>query len=467
MCVLISHHSRLDSHNQVSMGTAIVTGGCGFIGRNTVISLIQQGLYVVVAARPESVIQCENKLSLLATEQCVKHWYNVEPVDLSNSKSVNTFVHNIESRFGQTVRALINAAAAYPRNQRELSSDGFEMQLQVNVWSYYTLMKRLMPLLAANAPSAIVNVASTSALYAAWHDTFMLSDLQFEHRAYDVEAQYEQTKAAEVILSREMARRHPGVSINAIHPGLVWLQDTNGDQSGLLTGEELTYGCGVACTTAETAGFYISLLAVAPNATGRFMSVDSFNTTSKLTDISSRLKYAKVHNRTRALDDPNIARELLTYVERMDLTLRPSWQRFNSHVISSPFKMTEYENVLAKCVWSPATSVAARAAQRSTRVRGVDPYCYLFTHTRIPVDFAETPHDLDLSCLANSSVLPVHVCHIEAGDEMHTITRLGPFNLPPGGDLSIQHLPLAPTAGAYLVESLDIARDGQLTLPRH
>ena len=448
----------------ITDGVAIVTGACGAIGTEVAQSLARAGLSVVIASRPQTLKVCKEKFLLFESHQQFRGQYHFEQIDFAQAKSVHRFIKVVRQKYGSQLRVLVNAAAAYPRNERQLTDDGFEVQLQVNVWGYYVLMKSFLPLLSKNLPSSILNVASTSALIAASHDSFKLNDLQFEDRAYDVEEQYEQTKAAVVSLSLEMARQSDGVLVNAMHPGLVWLPNDYGHRSGLLTEEEMEHGCGLWCTSAADAGALIAQVALGARQSGKFLSVSSYANKSTVTDVTSFLHKVRVDNHTWQLGSSALGKLLWTQLERVDMVLQPNWASFNSHVISAPHKFMEYDMRLSKCSWSEPVSLAEQSLHRSSRVRDVEPYCFHWNHKRRPVDFGEPIHDIDTSCLVNSTLAPVRVCNLHEGETHFTVTRVGPVRLPPGRDLWLLFVPEAPSHGRYLVEAIDISRDANMNV---
>jgi NAD(P)-dependent dehydrogenase (short-subunit alcohol dehydrogenase family) len=83
---------------------------------------------------------------------------------------------------------------------------------------YFRLTHLLLDLLARSAPARIVNVASDAHRFARLDFT----DLQNEKKYVPLLA-YAQSKLANVLFTRELARRldGSGVTVNAMHPGTV------------------------------------------------------------------------------------------------------------------------------------------------------------------------------------------------------------------------------------------------------
>jgi NAD(P)-dependent dehydrogenase (short-subunit alcohol dehydrogenase family) len=128
------------------------------------------------------------------------------------------------SRLGSEIAAvepridvlLNNAGAMFAA--RRVTEDGLERTFAVNHMAYFVLTNRLEERLAAAAPSRIVNTASD----AHRGNTLDFDDLQSERRYRGLTA-YGRSKLANILFTRELARRlaGSGVSANCLHPGFV------------------------------------------------------------------------------------------------------------------------------------------------------------------------------------------------------------------------------------------------------
>ena len=128
------------------------------------------------------------------------------------------------SRLGSEIAAvepridvLLNNAGAMFATRR-VTEDGLERTFAVNHMAYFVLTNRLEERLAAAAPSRIVNTASD----AHRGNTLDFDDLQSERRYRGLTA-YGRSKLANILFTRELARRlaGSGVSANCLHPGFV------------------------------------------------------------------------------------------------------------------------------------------------------------------------------------------------------------------------------------------------------
>jgi NAD(P)-dependent dehydrogenase (short-subunit alcohol dehydrogenase family) len=115
------------------------------------------------------------------------------------------------------IDVLINNAGAMFAS-RGLTEDGLERTFAVNHMAYFVLTNRLKDRLVAAAPSRIVNTASD----AHRGQTLDFTDLQCA-RAYRGLTAYGRSKLANILFTRELARRlaGTGVTANCHHPGFV------------------------------------------------------------------------------------------------------------------------------------------------------------------------------------------------------------------------------------------------------
>ena len=110
---------------------------------------------------------------------------------------------------------LNNAGAVFLR--RELSVDGFERTFALNHLAYFTLTRALLDRLRESAPARVVNVASDA--YTMAKGRFDFADVHADRR-YRFMRQYARSKLANILFTRELARRLAGTSVtaNAVTP---------------------------------------------------------------------------------------------------------------------------------------------------------------------------------------------------------------------------------------------------------
>lgn len=102
---------------------------------------------------------------------------------------------------------------------KSLTEDGFESQFGVNHLGHFLLTNLLLDLLKKSAPSRIVNLSSIVHVFGRINKKDLNGD-QF----YNSWFAYAQSKLANILFTRELARRlkGTGVTANSLHPGLVY-----------------------------------------------------------------------------------------------------------------------------------------------------------------------------------------------------------------------------------------------------
>lgn len=117
----------------------------------------------------------------------------------------------------ERIDVLINNAGLV-LGERRITPDGFEHVFALNHLAPFLLTSLLLPKLAASAPARVVTVTS-DAHSAARLD---LSDPNLE-RGWDSWRSYANSKLANILFTRELARRldGTGVTANCAHPGVV------------------------------------------------------------------------------------------------------------------------------------------------------------------------------------------------------------------------------------------------------
>ncbi|MFC6881798.1 MULTISPECIES: oxidoreductase [Actinomadura] len=186
---------------------AIVTGANSGIGYHTALQLARRGAAVVLACRSAERGQAAyDRVTAAVPDGDV----TLGSLDLADLGSVRAFAAR---HSGAPLDILVNNAGVMALPRRT-TADGFEMQFGTNHLGHFALTGLLLPaLLAASAPRV---VTVTSGL--AWMGRMRFDDLQGERR-YWKWAAYGQAKLANLIFTKELARREPGLLSVAAHPG--------------------------------------------------------------------------------------------------------------------------------------------------------------------------------------------------------------------------------------------------------
>jgi NAD(P)-dependent dehydrogenase (short-subunit alcohol dehydrogenase family) len=194
---------------------AVVTGANSGIGWHTALELARAGAEVILAARTEA--KGRDAVEQIR-QQLPRAKVRYDLLDLASLDSVQAFA----SKVGQDSRLdlLVHNAGVMAVPTRQLTRDGFELQLGTNFLGPFALTGLLMPVLQ-RAPSPRVTTVSSGAANMGLR-RINFEDLQWEH-SYGPWKAYCQSKLADLMFALELARRCAAASVpllsNAAHPG--------------------------------------------------------------------------------------------------------------------------------------------------------------------------------------------------------------------------------------------------------
>lgn len=198
---------------------ALVTGGNSGIGLVTAEQLARQGATVVVACR--RLAEGERALADIRS-RVPSAKLEVRELDLASLASVRTFASRFLAEHSALHLLIDNAGVM--NTPRAKTEDGFELQFGTNHLGHFLLTELLRDLLVRSAPSRIVILSSC------YHDRAMgregaidFDDPHFERRPYDGWRAYAQSKLANLLHAKELARQLEGSGVVAVsvHPGWV------------------------------------------------------------------------------------------------------------------------------------------------------------------------------------------------------------------------------------------------------
>lgn len=191
----------------------VVTGATSGIGQKAAATLAYSGAHVVLVGRNPARTE-----AALADVRRRSGSNAVEAMlcDLASQAEIHRLAEEFRARHPR-LDVLVNNAGTV-KNRRTLTEDGIETTFAVNHLAPFLFTNLLLDLLEASAPARIVNVSSV----AHYRGTMDFDDLGFE-RGYRIMRAYSRSKLANVLFTRELARRlaGTGVSANAVHPGTV------------------------------------------------------------------------------------------------------------------------------------------------------------------------------------------------------------------------------------------------------
>jgi NAD(P)-dependent dehydrogenase (short-subunit alcohol dehydrogenase family) len=194
--------------------TAVITGATGGLGYETALALAAAGAAVVLTGRNDA--KGRNAIQKIRGRL---PGANVvyENLDLAKLASVADFAKRFSAAHA-SLDLLVNNAGVMALPERQLTTDGFEMQFGTNYLGHYALTAQLLPLLRRGNQPRVVNLSSLTHRRGAIN----FDDLQGTW-PYSPGKAYSQSKLAMLMFALELQRRSDaggwGLMSNAAHPG--------------------------------------------------------------------------------------------------------------------------------------------------------------------------------------------------------------------------------------------------------
>lgn len=192
--------------------TVVITGGNSGIGFSTAEQLATQGASLILGCRnPEKASAAVEELRRNTGNEAIQAF----SLDLASLSSVRAFAEEVQTATPY-LDVLINNAGLMV-DSFKTTQDGFEYQIGVNHLGHFLLTQCLLPSLIAAPEARVVTVAS------AIHTSGKINFEQFRTppESYSAMAYYAQSKLANVLFARELARRYPKLYSYSLHPGVV------------------------------------------------------------------------------------------------------------------------------------------------------------------------------------------------------------------------------------------------------
>ncbi|RUS85486.1 hypothetical protein EGW08_006762 [Elysia chlorotica] len=204
---------RYKGEERIAGKTVIVTGGNSGIGKETARELARRGGRIIMGCR--DIDKCELVRKEIIVETANR---NIEcrKLDLASLGSIRAFCKSINAS-EKHIDILINNAGVM-MCPKQLTEDGFELQLGVNHLGHFLLTYLLMDKLKSSAPSRIIIVSSRIHTQGSMN----FSDLNSAKNYNKVDA-YAQSKLANLLHQKELVKHLEGsnVTVNSLHPGVV------------------------------------------------------------------------------------------------------------------------------------------------------------------------------------------------------------------------------------------------------
>jgi retinol dehydrogenase 12 len=191
----------------------VITGATSGLGRLAAEKLARMGARLVLVARDRR----RGKQTLAQLAACAPGLaHRVHYGDLSRLAEVRRVGAEIAAAEPKIDVLINNAGAIFGR--RQLTEDGLERTFATNHMAYFVLTHLLRDRLVAAAAARIVCTASN----AHRGESIDFADLQMA-KGYRAQTAYGRSKLANILFTRELARRlaGTGVTANCLHPGFV------------------------------------------------------------------------------------------------------------------------------------------------------------------------------------------------------------------------------------------------------
>ncbi|WP_353952928.1 SDR family oxidoreductase [Knoellia sp. S7-12] len=192
----------------------VVTGASDGLGLGIATELAGAGAEVVLPVRNRS--KGEVAVTTIR-EQHPDAELRLVDLDLSSLESVAAAADTLRAD-GSPIHLLINNAGVMTPPERQVTTDGFELQFGTNHLGHFALTGGLLPLLKAGQAHVTSQVS-----IAARSGEISWDDLEWE-REYDGMRAYQQSKIAVGLFGLELSRRSAaakwGITSNLSHPGV-------------------------------------------------------------------------------------------------------------------------------------------------------------------------------------------------------------------------------------------------------
>ncbi len=191
----------------------LVTGGTSGIGEVTARELARKGATVVLVGRDTAKAEATvERIRRETGQSAVTHLI----ADLSSQSEIRRLAREFQERHARLDVLINNAGAMFDR--RAETVDGIERTFALNHLAYFLLTELLIETLKTTAGSRVINVASMAHLGM----RLDFDDLE-ARRGYSGYWVYGRSKLANILFTRELARRldGSGVTANCLHPGFV------------------------------------------------------------------------------------------------------------------------------------------------------------------------------------------------------------------------------------------------------
>ncbi|EME81921.1 uncharacterized protein MYCFIDRAFT_85133 [Pseudocercospora fijiensis CIRAD86] len=207
----------------------LITGGTSGLGSNAIVEFAKHSPdHIVFTGRNQ---QAADALIEKVSKDNPSVQLTFIKCEISSFDSVREVAKAFKSQFDKLDILMLNAGImARPPG---LSKDGYEIQFATNFLGHALLMKLLMPILESTAaePDADVRIIQLSSIAytTAPSEGIKLSTLKTDQEGLGPFnmlghrwARYGQSKLAQLVYAKELAKHHPSITSVAVHPGVIY-----------------------------------------------------------------------------------------------------------------------------------------------------------------------------------------------------------------------------------------------------
>jgi NAD(P)-dependent dehydrogenase (short-subunit alcohol dehydrogenase family) len=196
--------------------TCLITGSTSGIGKEIAIGLAKMKANVILVGRNKAKCQATTEeIWRNASISTNKNRVSYLLADLSSQDSIRQLANEFLDSY-ESLDILVNNAGVF-LSRRFTTVDNIEYTFAVNHLAPFLLTNLLFERIKASSPSRIITTSSVA--HRGAHINF--DNLQFERGRYNGVEAYRQSKLANILFTKELARRsrESGVTSNCFHPG--------------------------------------------------------------------------------------------------------------------------------------------------------------------------------------------------------------------------------------------------------
>ncbi|ROV94078.1 hypothetical protein VMCG_08268 [Cytospora schulzeri] len=213
-----SKFDPLEDIPDLSGKVILVTGGTAGLGRQTVVHLARHNpshIYFTGrnAKQADHIIQ---EVTASGTSGTTLRFLECDFTSLASVRAAANAVIAEQDHLD-----LLMANAGIMDLPPSLTQDGYELQFGVNYMSHALLVRHLLPLLERSADHPRVVVLTSAAFRAVPIAFDDLKTTQDNFKVMGGIMRYGQSKLANLLLAKELARRYPAITTVAVTPGIV------------------------------------------------------------------------------------------------------------------------------------------------------------------------------------------------------------------------------------------------------